>query len=154
MAACSRYPTLHAIIFDLPEVLPTTRDYLRRAGEVGERIEVREGDFFQDDLPDGDLVVLGRVLHDWDGARVGDLLARISQRLPPGGALLIAEKIVDADKSGPLSALLQSLNMLVCTQGKERTLEEYRVLLEASGFGNIEAARTGTYLDAILAVKA
>ncbi|MBV9623138.1 MAG: homocysteine methyltransferase [Acidobacteria bacterium] len=153
LAACERYPSLHAIIFDLPAVLATTRAYMRNAGEAAKRIELLGGDFFRDDLPQGDLVTLGRVLHDWDEARIRELLTRISQRLPAGGALLIAEKIVDADKSGPLSALLQSLNMLICTQGKERTLDEYRQLLETSGFGNVQAARTGAYLDAILAAK-
>jgi acetylserotonin N-methyltransferase len=153
VAACERYPSLHAIIFDLPEVLATTRAYMRNAGETTKRIKVVGGDFFRDDLPQGDLVALGRVLHDWEEARVRELLTRISQRLPPGGALLIAEKVVDPDKSGPLSALLQSLNMLICTQGRERTLEEYRQLLEANGFGNVQAANTGAYLDAILALK-
>lgn len=153
LAACERYPSLHAIIFDRPEVLATTRAYMRHAGEAAKRIEVLGGDFFCDDLPQGDLVILGRVLHDWEEARVRGLLTRIYQRLPPDGALLIAEKVLDPHKTGPLSGLLQSLNMLVCTQGKERTLEEYRQLLQASGFGKVQAERTGAYLDAILAVK-
>ena len=153
IAACERYPSLHAIIFDLPEVLATTRTYISNAGEASKRIEVLGGDFFRDDLPQGDLVAVGRVLHDWEEARIRELLTRISQRLPKGGALLIAEKVLDPDKSGPLSAVLQSLNMLICTQGKERTLDEYRQLLETNGFGNVQAARTGAYLDAILAAK-
>jgi acetylserotonin N-methyltransferase len=48
---------------------------------------------------------------------------------------------------------MQSLNMLVCTEGKERTLGEYRALLEAAGFVNVQARRTGAPLDAVLAVK-
>lgn len=153
IAACERYPSLHAIIFDRPEVLAATRAYLHNGGEVAKRIEVLGGDFFRDDFPQGDLVALGRVLHDWEEARVRELLTRISQRLPQDGALLIAEKVLDPHKSGPLSALLQSLNMLICTQGKERTFEEYRQLLEATGFGDVQVARTGAYLDAILAIK-
>ena len=124
-----------------------------KAGEATKRIEVLGGDVFRDDLPQGDLVALGRILHDWEEARIRDLLTRISQRLPPEGAILIAEKVLDPHKSGPLSALLKSLNMLICTQGKERTLAEYQQLLEASGFGRIQAKRTGAYLDAILARK-
>jgi acetylserotonin N-methyltransferase len=153
IAACKRYPSLHAIIFDLPEVLATTRAYLRNAGQATKRIELLGGDFFHDELPPGDLFAVGRILHDWAEPRIRELLTRVFQRLPAGGALLIAEKVVDSDKSGPLSALLQSLNMLVCTQGKERTLEEYRQLLEATGFGNVQAVRTGAYLDVILAIK-
>ena len=46
---------------------------------------------------------------------------------------------------------MQSLNMLICTEGRERSLPEYRALLEAAGFRRVQGARTGTPLDAILA---
>jgi len=153
ISACRKYPELHAAIFDLPEVLETTRSCIGKSGNVAERIEVLSGDFFRDELPQGDLFALGRILHDWSEPQIRELLTRIYRRLPAGGALLIAEKIVDPDKSGPLPALLQSLNMLICTHGKERTLEEYRQLLEDSGFTGVQGARTGAYLDAILAMR-
>jgi len=59
--------------------------------------------------------------------------------------------LLDEDRCGPVSASMQSLNMLVCTEGRERTESEYRALLEAAGFGDVEARRTGTPLDALLA---
>jgi acetylserotonin O-methyltransferase len=43
--------------------------------------------------------------------------------------------------------------MLVCTEGKERTLAEYRTLLEAAGFEQVEGRSTGSPLDAVLATK-
>jgi len=49
--------------------------------------------------------------------------------------------------------LLQSLNMLVCTEGKERTFGEYSALLSNAGFMQIECVRTQTAVDAILATK-
>jgi acetylserotonin N-methyltransferase len=48
---------------------------------------------------------------------------------------------------------MQSLNMLVCTEGTERTLGEYRALLEAAGFGDVQGRFTGAPLDAVLAIK-
>jgi acetylserotonin N-methyltransferase len=48
---------------------------------------------------------------------------------------------------------MQSLNMLVCTEGKERTLGEYRELLQNTGFQNVQGRMTGTTLDALLAIK-
>ena len=68
--------------------------------------------------------------------------------------MLIAERLLKDDRSGPVSTHMQSLNMLVCTEGRERTLTEDRVLLEAAGFARVSAQVTGTSLDAILAVKA
>jgi acetylserotonin N-methyltransferase len=82
------------------------------------------------------------------------LLRAVHQRLPPGGALLVAEKLLDDDRAGPARAVFQSLNMLVCTEGKERTLGEYEALLREAGFGRVEGRRTDSPLDAVLAVKA
>jgi acetylserotonin N-methyltransferase len=48
---------------------------------------------------------------------------------------------------------MQSLNMLLCTEGRERTREEYRALLENAGFSEVEAKETGTPLDATLGRK-
>jgi len=43
--------------------------------------------------------------------------------------------------------------MLICTEGKERSLTEYTHLLQRAGFGRVEGRRTGVPLDAILAWK-
>jgi acetylserotonin N-methyltransferase len=81
------------------------------------------------------------------------LLGKVYAALPVGGALLIAEKIVDESGDSPMWALMQSLNMLVCTEGKERTLSEYTTLLKKAGFAEVEGRKTAAPLDAILAVK-
>jgi acetylserotonin N-methyltransferase len=49
---------------------------------------------------------------------------------------------------------MQSLNMLVVTEGRERTLGQFEQLLRAAGFAEVTGRRTGVALDAILAVKA
>jgi acetylserotonin N-methyltransferase len=152
LAACERNPDLRAVVFDLPAVSELARVYAR-SSIASQRIEVAAGDFFSDELPDGDLFALGRILHDWPEDKIRALLARIYRRLPAGGAILIAEKLLREDKSGPISAQLQSLNMLMCTEGKERTLTEYRRLLEDAGFRNVQGRVTGSTLDAVLAGK-
>lgn len=153
IAACEHYPRLYAIVFDLPEVVETARAYISKLGSLSQRVSVTAGDFFRDQLPQSDLVAVGRILHDWSDAKVGLLLGKIFERLPSGGAVLIAEKLLDENKTGPPSALLQSLNMLVCTEGKERTLAEYRQLLEEAGFRDVAGRVTGAYLDAVIAIK-
>jgi acetylserotonin N-methyltransferase len=77
----------------------------------------------------------------------------VHKRLPPGGALLVAEKLLDDDRSGPPLALLQSLNILVCTEGKERTLGEHQTLLCEAEFPSVEGRRTESPVDAIAAVR-
>jgi len=148
LAASKRYPGLEAAVFDLPRVIGFAREFV-----PDHRLELIAGDFFTDPLPMADLFAVGRILHDWSEEKIRRLLARIYQRLSPGGALLIAEKLLDEDKRGPVAAHMQSLNMLICTEGRERTESEYRALLTAAGFARIQARRTGTPLDALLAVK-
>jgi len=147
IAACERYPQLRVTVFDLPQVVAMAREFA--AG----RIEWIAGDFFRDPLPPADLYVIGRILHDWPDEKVRLLLRKIWGSLPPGGALLIAEKLLDEDKAGPVAAHMQSLNMLVCAEGKERTAGEYAALLDEAGFVSVQSRRTGTPLDAVLAAK-
>ncbi|KAG7268830.1 hypothetical protein CRUP_032580, partial [Coryphaenoides rupestris] len=54
--------------------------------------------------------------------------------LPEGGGVLLVEAVLLEDGSGPLTAQLYSLNMLVQTEGRERTAGQYRALLGAAGF--------------------
>jgi acetylserotonin N-methyltransferase len=147
MAACERYPNLSGAVFDLPPVAAIAREY------AGGRIEVIEGDFFEDALPEADLFALGRILHDWSDDKIERLLKRIYQRLPAGGALLVAEALLLDDGVGPVSANMQSVNMLICTEGRERTPAEYAAILGRAGFSHVESRMTGGYLDATLAVK-
>jgi acetylserotonin O-methyltransferase len=153
IAACERYPHLRGVVFDLPETGSLSREIVG-ASPAASRIEVIAGDFFVDELPEGDIYSLGRILHDWTESRGLALLKRIYDRLPAGGALLIAEKLLDDDKTGPRWAVMQNLGMLLYTEGKERTLSEYKALLTQVGFAEVSGVTTPSPLDAVLAVKA
>jgi acetylserotonin N-methyltransferase len=146
IAACERYPHMTAIVFDLPQVI-------RVAAIAHDRVQFVPGDFFQDNLPEGDLYAMGRILHDWNEDKIQRLLAKVFAGLPAGGGVLIAEKLLAEDGVGPVAANMQSLNMLVVTEGRERSLGDYTRLLEAAGFTRVQGRRTGTALDAVLAVK-
>jgi acetylserotonin N-methyltransferase len=152
IAACERYPHLQAVVFDLPDAVPLAREIVGRSAVV-DRIKIVPGDFFADPLPEGDLYALGRILHDWTEEKIHKLLARIYHQLPKNGALLIAEKLLEEDKRGPHLAHMQSLNMLTCAEGKERTLTEYEALLKLAGFAQVVGCRTSAPLDAVLATK-
>jgi acetylserotonin N-methyltransferase len=153
VAACEQYPHLRASVFDLPQATDIAENFIRNSPQASHRVNVIAGDFFADQLPEADLFALGRILHDWPEVKIGRLLAKIYARLPSGGGILIAEKLLNEDKTGPTSAQLQSLNMLVCTEGRERTLAEYRSLLESAGFSNVQGKITGSPLDAVFARK-
>jgi len=152
IAACERYPNLRGAVLELPRVIEFAREMAQRS-PASDRIELIAEDFFNGELPDADLYALGQVLHDWSQEKIERLLSKIFARLPSGGGLLIAEKLLDEGKTGPINGLLQTLNMLICTEGKERTLSEYTRLLKDAGFGEVRGAITGARVDAILAIK-
>jgi acetylserotonin N-methyltransferase len=147
LAARDRYPHMKATLFDLPSVIEVAQEF------VGDRVSLVAGDFFIDPLPAGDLYAVGRILHDWTEAKIVALLKRMFDALPERGGLLIAEKLLKEDRSGTVTTHMQSLNMLVCTEGRERTLSEYSELLHGAGFREIRGQITGAPLDAVLALK-
>lgn len=149
LEASRRFPHLQCTLLDLPQCLPLAQEML-----AGSRVQTLGADFFTDPLPAADLFALGRILHDWTEAKIKMLLEKIHATLPPGGGILILEKLVDESGTGPAWALLQDLNMLVATEGRERKLSEYRALLEAAGFHAVQGyALPDSPLDAILARK-
>jgi acetylserotonin O-methyltransferase len=152
IAACQAYPQLTATVFDLP-LVERFADEQISASSVADRVRFVAGDFFAGELPPADLYSLGRIIHDWGEENIQLLLRKVFAALPSGGGILIAEALMDDDRSGPVHVLMQSLNMLVCTDGKERTCSEYRSLLDAAGFRSVQCRRTGTIIDAVLARK-
>jgi acetylserotonin O-methyltransferase len=136
-AARERYPELQTAVFDLPAV---ARMF---PGTIA-------GDFFSDPLPEADLYSLSRILHDWSEEKIRVLLAKIYATLPAGGGLLIAERLLHEHN---VAAHMQSLNMLIVTEGRERSAAEYETLLRAAGFSSIQSRSTGSPLDAVLAIK-
>lgn len=147
LAMKDRYPRLQVAVFDLAQVIEVTREFTH------DRVGLFSGDFFNDPLPPADLYAAGRILHDWSEEKIRKLLGRIHAALPEGGALLLAERLMHQDRSGPVSTHMQSLNMLICTEGRERTLAEYTALLRDAGFSSVEGRVTGATLDAVLALK-
>lgn len=67
--------------------------------------------------------------------------------------MLLVEALLREDGSGPLTVQLYSLNMLVQTEGRERTAAQYAALLAAAGFTDIQHHLTGKIYDAVLAHK-
>jgi len=109
-------PQLHGIGFDLPEVRPTFERYVR-ALNVADRVVFQAGSFFECDIPAADVVLMGHILHDWDLPTKQMLIAKAYAALPPGGALVVYESIIDDDRSKNAFGLMMSLNMLIETPG-------------------------------------
>ncbi|KAL9973438.1 hypothetical protein ACROYT_G019900 [Oculina patagonica] len=155
---CQYYPNMKITVCDMQSVVDSAHHFRPSSDDCPNQGNVSyvKGNFFQPDLPKAHLYVLSRILHDWPEEKVDLILSNVFKCLPSGGSLLIAEKFLNEDKTGPKGALLQSLNMLVQLHGKERTATEYKQLLEKQGFVDIQTKQleSSPELDAILCRKA
>ncbi|NER48989.1 MAG: hypothetical protein F6J92_20275 [Symploca sp. SIO1A3] len=152
IAALEKYPTLDAIVFDLPNV----RSFLDKKSiehQLYERLKFVPGDFFKDDLPQGDLYVLGYILSDWNREDGTQLLTKIFNCLPEGGAVLILEKLFNKDKNGPLETAMMNLAMLLETWGQHYSGIEYIYWLEKVGFKECKIIRSSGEKHMIVGIK-
>src|SRR5689334_17784147 len=78
---------LSGVGFDLPEVAPVFEDYVEQNG-LQERLRFVAGDFFADDLPEADVLMMGHILHDWGLDEKRTLIGKAYEALPEGGALI------------------------------------------------------------------
>ncbi|MFE6689166.1 methyltransferase [Streptomyces sp. NPDC057743] len=105
-----RHPHLTAVGFDLPPAGPGFEAYLTRLG-VADRAAFHPGDFFRDELPPADVVVLGHVLHNWSEPEKLQLLRKAYAALPPGGAVVVYETLIDDERRRNAVGLILSLIM-------------------------------------------
>ncbi len=110
------HPHLSGGGFDLPPVGPVFDEFVAGNG-LSERLQFYPGDFFADPLPQADVIVMGHILHDWDLEQKRLLLEKAYDALPPGGALIVYEALIDDERRENVFGLLMSLNMLIETPG-------------------------------------
>jgi hypothetical protein len=127
-----RHPELQVIVLDRPEVLAQLPV---RHGVVG----VPE-DLFGTWSTRADVAVLARVLHDWDDESAVRILRNVRSALPAEGRVFLIEMLVSDD--GFFGGLCD-LHLLMATGGRERTADEYGVLLHQAGFELVEVRSLG-----------
>lgn len=121
---------VQGVVLDLPNVEPTAKAAAEKAG-LADRCEFVGGSFF-DPVPQGDLLLLKAVLHNWDDESCVKILTRCREALHPGGRVVVVEMPL-----GPIGepgfAPLLDLNMLAVVPGRERDLAHYDALFAAAG---------------------
>lgn len=110
--AARKNPDLHCISFDLPPVEPIAQKHIAVAG-LRDRITTASGDFFKDPLPRADVITMGMILHDWNLEKKMHLIRSAYEALPPGGAFIAVEALIDDARRENVFGLLMSLNMLI-----------------------------------------
>jgi len=112
MEAAKRNSHLKCISWDLPAVQPVARKHIAAAG-LSDRVTTASGDFFKDSLPKSDVIVMGMILHDWNLEKKKHLIRAAYEALPPGGAFVTIEALIDDERRQNVFGLHMSLNMLI-----------------------------------------
>jgi hypothetical protein len=124
-----RFPSCRGIVYDRPDVIAAMpKDEDRLAGEAGS--------FFERVPAGADCYLLVRVLHDWSDEDCLRILAQCHAAMQPSATILICEQILKDDPAlgAPADYLIDTAMMAMFGHGRERTVSEYRTLLEKSGF--------------------
>ena len=98
--------------YDLPVVVPIAERRIKSVGLEG-RVKAVTGDFFKDPLPKADVVTMGLILHDWNLPNKMHLIKAAYDALPPGGAFIVIENLIDDARRENAFGLGMSLNMLI-----------------------------------------
>jgi len=136
--AARHHPDLRCASFDLPVVAPIARKTVDGAG-LADRIKVVSGDFFAEPLPEADVITMAHVLHGCDLGKKMHLIRSAYQALPPGGAFVALENIIDGARRENVSGLMSSLNMLIETgDGFEFAAADFARWCGEAGFTKTE----------------
>lgn len=120
--------------FDLPPVGPVFEKYVASFG-LTDRLTFTAGSFFEDPLPQTDVLVMGHILHDWGLEDKRRLVKKAYEALPEGGALIVYEALIDDERRQNAFGLLMSLNMLIETPaGFDYTGADGQSWMQEAGF--------------------
>jgi predicted O-methyltransferase YrrM len=128
----ARYPQLRATLLEQPHALPAAEQLLAQAG-VADRVTLAAGDFFESVPSGGDVYLLSMILHDWADHEAIELLRVVRRAMPAESRLLIVEAVLPAGDTPHFGKLLD-LTMMAMLSGRERTEQEFDLLLAGAGF--------------------
>jgi len=139
--------------FDLPPVAPIFEEYVSSFG-LDARLKFRAGNFFRDPLPQADVLIMGRILHNWNLQEKHLLLQKAYAALPKHGALIVYDAMIDDARCRNVMGLLMSLNMLIETQGGfDYTPADCRGWMNTTGFRKTSVVRLTTVESMVIATK-
>ena len=107
-----RHPHMRCTSADLPEVTRIAERRIAAAG-LADRVTARPLDFLADPLPGADVITMGMILHDWNLEKKQQLVRAAYEALPPGGAFVVIENLIDDERRENAFGLMMSLNMLI-----------------------------------------
>jgi C-methyltransferase len=125
-------PSARGVLYDLPHALAEAPPVLRQH-HVADRVELVDGSFFDSVPTGGDVYVLKMILHDWPDEKAVEILQTVRSAAKVGTKVLVIDCVIP-DHDREFLGHWTDLEMLLLQAGRERTVPEYRTLLERAGF--------------------
>jgi len=137
LAVLERYPHAQGLLVDLEPSIEAAKPRFAHEKNAS-RCTLVVSDLLQAVPPGADVYMLKHVLHGRRDPEALTILRNVRAVIPDDGALLIVEFVLPSIVSHPdwhlEGHLMSDLNMLAVTGGRERSEQEWKVLLEHSGF--------------------
>lgn len=148
-----KHPNIQCISFDLPPVKAVAEKRIAAAG-FSDRICVATGDFFEGPLPGADVITMGMILHDWNLENKLKLIRSAYDALPPGGAFISVEALIDDARRENVFGLLMSLNMLIeFGDAFDYSAADFEKWCRATGFKRFEVIQLAGPSSAAIGYK-
>lgn len=138
-------PGVSGILVESSGMARKARSRVQAEG-LAERCEVHTADIFQSVPGDGDLYLLGHILHGLDDGRAEHLLRNCHRAMDSSARLLVIERVLaDQPATGLVAqhAAVSDAVAMAVSGGRERTLEEHRSLLASAGLRVVNTLAAG-----------
>jgi hypothetical protein len=148
-----RHPHIRCTSVDLPAVTTIAERKIADAA-LADRVSARSVDFFSDPLPKADVITMGMILHDWNLEKKRHLVRAAFEALPPGGAFVVIENLIDDARRENAFGLMMSLNMLIeFGEAFDFTAADFFRWCREAGFREMEVIPLGGPASAGVAYK-
>jgi cyclopropane fatty-acyl-phospholipid synthase-like methyltransferase len=128
---------LIGVNYDLAGVGPIFKEYVASFG-LDDRLTFVAGDMNEGPLPTADVMSFGHLLHGYGESTRRELISKAYAALPPGGALLVYDAMVNKNSRHKYMSLLSSLNIMLETrEGFEATTDQCAGWLRDAGFRDV-----------------
>lgn len=136
LAILKRHPMLSALIVDRPQVVEEAQQYWANHHTDGvERLRFQAGDLFAE-IPEAsgpkDIYLLSAVLHSFDDRTCIRALERLREAIGNSGARVAVLEMVVPETGADIASASFDMQMFVGCRGRERTLSEWKSVIQAS----------------------
>ena len=126
-----RNPHMRGTLYDVPPVIEGAKNGPLQP--VMDRCTLTSGDMFTSVPAGADAYIMKHIIHDWPDELCVKILSGCRKGVNPGGKLLVADSVILPGNDFSIGKIMD-IQMMLIPGGLERTEQQFRELLAASGW--------------------